>query len=57
MKLNQIIELQPPILQDDGARPHVGERYQTVRDYYGPRKDLVAIEDVSPWLADLTQRL
>jgi hypothetical protein len=34
-----------------------GERYRTVREYYGPRKDLVAIEDVSPWLADLTRRL
>src|SRR5436309_768744 len=33
-----------------------GERYRTVREYYGPRKDLVAIKDVSPWLADLTQR-
>ena len=34
-----------------------GEQYRTVRDYYGARKDLVAIEDVSTWLADLTQRI
>jgi hypothetical protein len=30
-----------------------GSQYATVRDYYQPRKALVSIEDVSPWLAGL----
>ena len=30
-----------------------GQQYRTVRDYYCPRKDVVAIVDVSPWLPDL----
>ncbi len=30
-----------------------GERYRTVRDYYVPRKDVVLIQDVSPFVPDL----
>jgi hypothetical protein len=30
-----------------------GERYRTVRDYYVPRKDLVVIQDVSPFVPEL----
>jgi hypothetical protein len=30
-----------------------GDQYRTVSDYFRPRKNLVAIEDVSPWLPDL----
>jgi hypothetical protein len=34
-------------------RKEFGDRYRTVRDYYGLRKDIVVIEDVSAWLPDL----
>jgi len=30
-----------------------GGRYRTVREYYQPRRSLVQIEDVSPWLGGL----
>jgi hypothetical protein len=30
-----------------------GDRYRTVRDYYVPRKDLVVIQDVSPFVPEL----
>lgn len=30
-----------------------GDRYRTVRDYYLPRKDLVLIQDVSPFVPEL----
>jgi len=30
-----------------------GDQYRTVSDYFRPRKNLVAIEDVSPWPPDL----
>jgi len=30
-----------------------GDRYRTVRDYYLPRKGLVVIQDVSPFVPDL----
>lgn len=30
-----------------------GTKYATVRDYYLPRRDLVSIEDMSPWLRSL----
>lgn len=30
-----------------------GEKYRTVRDYYVPRKDLVLIQDVSPFIPGL----
>ena len=30
-----------------------GERYRTVRDYYVPRKDLVLIQGISPFVPDL----
>jgi hypothetical protein len=30
-----------------------GDRFRTVRDYYQPRSSVVAVEDVSPWLAGL----
>lgn len=34
-----------------------GEQYQTVRDYYLPRKDTVVIQDVSPFLPELLDAL
>ena len=34
-----------------------GEQYRTVRDYYGPRKDIVVIQDVSSFLPDLLDAL
>ena len=30
-----------------------GDRYRTVRDYYLPRKGLVVIQDVSPFVPEL----
>src|SRR5882762_4696069 len=30
-----------------------GDRYRTVRDYYQPRKELVVIQDVSPFVPEL----
>jgi hypothetical protein len=30
-----------------------GDQYQTVRDYYLPRKGLVVIQDVSPFVPEL----
>jgi hypothetical protein len=30
-----------------------GDRYQRVRDYYAPRKDMVVIQDVSPFVPEL----
>lgn len=34
-----------------------GDRFQTVGDYYAARRETVKIEDVSPWLSELTEVL
>ncbi len=30
-----------------------GDRYRTVRDYFGPRREVVALQDISRWLPSL----
>lgn len=34
-----------------------GDRFRTVRDYYAVHAGAVKIEDVSPWLSELAEKL
>lgn len=49
--INSVLSRNVALLQQ--FRSKFGDQFQTVRDYYLPRKGLVRIADVSPWVPQL----